>query len=63
MNPNELSKGDLVLVTRGLWMSFVGVIEDIHPESSVVRLKSRDGETAYAQKEDVKHVEAEKTTK
>lgn len=63
MKPNELRKDDRVLVTRGLWIGFEGIIEDIHPESSVVRLRSEDGETAYAQKEDVKPVEGAKTTK
>lgn len=62
MKTNELRKGDRVLATQGLWNGFVGVIEDIHEESSVVRLRSDEGEAAYALKEHVKVVHAAKTT-
>lgn len=53
MKTTELTKGTRVECTKGLWKGFVGIIEDTHPESSVIRLKSDDGETAYALKDDV----------
>jgi transcription antitermination factor NusG len=54
MNNSELSNGDAVEVTKGLWKGVKGTIEDVHKESSVVRIKDERGETAYALKEDVK---------
>lgn len=56
METTKLSKDTRVLVTKGLWMGFVGVVEDIHEESSVIRLRNEAGEAAYALKEDVKPV-------
>lgn len=55
MKTDELRKNDRVLVVRGLWKGFQGIIEDVHEESSVIRLKAADGDMAYALKEDVKH--------
>ena len=57
MKTNELPKGTRVQATKGLWKGFVGIIEDTHPESTVIRLKSDDGETAYALKGDVETVQ------
>lgn len=54
MNNTELTKNARVEVTQGLWKGFKGIIEDIHEEASVVRLKDDQGEVAYARKEDVK---------
>lgn len=56
MKTSELSNGTRVLVKKGLWEGFVGTIEDIHPESSVIRVRNEAGEAAYAMKEDVKAV-------
>ena len=54
MKPSELTKDTRVEVTNGLWKGFVGTIDDIHPESSVIRIKNEAGELAYALKTDVK---------
>lgn len=62
MKTNELRKDDRVLVTDGLWNGFVGVVEDVHEEASVVRLRSDGGEAAYALKEHVKVIHAAQTT-
>ena len=53
MKPTELSKGTRVEVVNGLWKGFKGVVDDIHAESSVIRLVNSSGETAYALKSDV----------
>lgn len=60
MKADELSKNDSVEVTRGLWAGLRGFIEDIHPESSVVRIRDWQGEAAYALKADVKRIQDEK---
>lgn len=54
MNNTELSKGTRVEVINGLWKGFKGIIEDVHTESSVIRLRDDSGEVAYALKDDVK---------
>jgi len=56
MKETELSNGDLVKVTKGLWKGITGTIEDVHKESSVVRIKDERGETAYALKEDIERL-------
>lgn len=56
MNTTELSKGTRVEVTNGLWKGFKGVIDDIHAESSVIRLTNSSGDMAYALKTDVKAI-------
>lgn len=61
METTELTKNTRVRVVRGLWRGFEGIIEDIHDEASVIRLKADDGDTAYALKDDVEAVEGPKT--
>jgi len=56
MNTSNLSNGDRVKVTKGLWKGITGTIEDVHKESSVVRIKDERGETAYALKEDIERL-------
>lgn len=62
MKANELTKNTRVLVTKGLWMGFTGIIEDSHPEASVVRLRSDTGEVAYALKTEISPARDAKTT-
>jgi ribosomal protein L24 len=54
MKEKELSVNDAVEVTKGLFKGTRGFIEDIHTESSVVRIRDWEGNAAYAMKEDVK---------
>lgn len=60
MTTQELSTNDTVEVVNGLWKGTRGVIEDIHRESSVVRIRDLQGEAAYALKDDVKRIEGPK---
>ena len=58
MQADELSKNDSVEVVSGLFMGTRGFVEDIHEESSVVRIREWQGELAYALKSDVRRVNA-----
>lgn len=54
MPEKELSVNDAVEVVNGLFKGTRGFIEDIHKESSVVRIRDWEGTIAYALKDDVK---------
>lgn len=59
MTQQKWKNGDRVKVVRGLWQGFVGVIDDVHGESSVARLINDDGERAYAMKDDLEAVQGQ----
>jgi len=47
MNQTKVAEGDLVKVTSGTYADAVGVVTDIQPECSVMRIHSKGG-TVYA---------------
>jgi ribosomal protein L24 len=61
MTGKELAVNDAVEVVNGLWKGTKGFVEDIHRESSVIRIRDLSGDTAYALKTDVKPIKAPKT--
>lgn len=57
MKSTDLSKNDNVEVVQGLWKGTRGFIEDIHEESSVVRIRDWQGDAAYAMKDDIRRID------
>ena len=47
MNEAKYAEGDLVRVTSGIYADAVGVVDDIKPECSVIRIHAKEG-TVYA---------------
>lgn len=47
MNLTSLREGDLVKVTSGVYEDVVGIVSDIQPECSVIRIHSKYG-TIYS---------------
>lgn len=47
MNQTLLKEGDLIKVTSGIYEDVVGVVTDIQPECSVIRIHSKSG-TIYS---------------
>jgi hypothetical protein len=43
MDQSDISEGDLVKVTDGVYTDAVGVVVDIQPECSVMRIHSKGG--------------------
>jgi hypothetical protein len=43
MNKASYAVGDLVKVTSGIYADAVGVVDDMHPECSTVRIHAKDG--------------------
>jgi transcription antitermination factor NusG len=54
MPEKELSVNDAVEVVNGLFKGTRGFVEDIHKESSVVRIRDWEGTIAFALKDDVR---------
>lgn len=47
MNQTLLKEGDLIKVTSGVYEDSIGVVTDIQPECSVIRIHSKSG-TIYS---------------
>ena len=53
MKHTPLQEGDLIKVTSGIYEDAVGVVSDIQPECSVIRIHSKSG-TIYSYAEGVR---------
>ena len=48
MNQGKLAEGLPVRITQGTYKGAEGVIEDLDPEYSAVRIRTKDADAAYA---------------
>jgi transcription elongation factor len=48
MNQRKLAEGMPVRITQGTYAGAEGVIEDLDPECSAVRIRTKAADTAYA---------------
>lgn len=58
MKTASYAVGDLVKVTSGIYVDAVGVVDDMHPECSTVRIHAKDG-NLYAYKDAVRSMAQE----